>query len=291
METVKATIEPWAKRLGHICEQYTQKSGRELAQLRADSYNREVGNRNLDDGYDCPICKNKGQIAIVVEHNGIYSDTNCFCKCDEIRRQRIRLKKAGLLHMVDTCTFDSYQTPDKWHVSVKKLAQQFCKDEDHHFFFIGGQSGAGKTHICTAITAHYIYQKGMKAKYMVWFEEANRLKGLVTEPGEYTAAMDEIKKTDVLYIDDLFKPIKGANGQITPPSYADIRLAMEIINYRYNNPGLVTIISGERTIDELIYLDEALAGRIAQLSKEGGYCINLAKDSGKNWRLRGVTTF
>jgi hypothetical protein len=65
---------------------------------------------------------------------------------------------------------------------------------------------------------------------------------------------------------------------------------MEIINYRYNNPGLITIISGERTIDELLYLDEALAGRISQLSKEGGYCINLKKDSGRNWRLKGVTT-
>ena len=100
--------------------------------------------------------------------------------------------------------------------------------------------------------------------------------------------MQELKTVEVLYIDDLFKPIRGANGQITPPSYADIRLAMEIINYRYNNPVLITIISGERTIDELLYLDEALAGRISQLSKEGGYCINLAKDGKKNWRMKGI---
>lgn len=286
MEAIRAITEPWAKRLGPTYKPMSQK---ERAQAMVDSYNASTGDRNLLDGYDCPICKNKGMIAVLTETNGIYSDTNRFCVCNEIRKQRLRLKKAGLLHMVETCTFDRYQTPDAWQAAIKEKAMRFCQDDEHRFFFIGGQSGAGKTHICTAITSHYIDQ-GKRAKYMVWIDESNKLKGLVTEPGGYAAAMDEIKKTEVLYIDDLFKPIRGANGQITPPSYADIRLAMEIINYRYNNPGLITIISGERTIDELLYLDEALAGRISQLSKDGGYCINLKKDSGRNWRLKGVTT-
>lgn len=286
MEALRAITEPWAKRLGPTYKPMSQK---ERAQALVDSYNATTGDRNLLDGYDCPICKNRGMIAVLTETNGIYGDANRFCVCNEIRKQRLRLKKAGLLHMVETCTFDRYETPDAWQAAIKEKALRFTQDDEHRFFFIGGQSGAGKTHICTAITAHYIDQ-GKRAKYMVWIDESNKLKGLVTEPGEYAAAMDEIKKTEVLYIDDLFKPIRGANGQITPPSYADIRLAMEIINYRYNNPGLITIISGERTIDELLYLDEALAGRISQLSKEGGYCINLKKDSGRNWRLKGVTT-
>ncbi len=286
MEALRAITEPWAKRLGPTYKPMSQK---ERAQALVDSYNETTGDRNLLDGYDCPICKNRGMIAVLTETNGIYGDANRFCVCNEIRKQRLRLKKAGLLHMVETCTFERYETPDAWQAAIKEKALRFTQDDEHRFFFIGGQSGAGKTHICTAITAHYIDQ-GKRAKYMVWIDESNKLKGLVTEPGEYAAAMDEIKKTEVLYIDDLFKPIKGANGQITPPSYADIRLAMEIINYRYNNPGLITIISGERTIDELLYLDEALAGRISQLSKEGGYCINLKKDSGRNWRLKGVMT-
>lgn len=285
MQAINAHTEPWLKRLGHT---YKPLNAKERTQARVDSFNASTGSRNLDDGYDCPICLNRGLIARMVEQNGVYNDSYQYCACDEIRRQRMRLKKAGLLHMVDACTFDTYQTPNKWQAFIKETAQRFCQDDEHRFFFIGGQSGAGKTHICTAITAHYIYQ-GKRARYMVWFDEANKLKGLVTEPGEYAAVMDEIKQTEVLYIDDLFKPIKGANGQITPPSYADIRLAMEIINYRYNNHGLITIISGERPIDELISIDEALAGRISQLSKEGGYCINLKKDSGKNWRLKGVT--
>jgi len=286
MESIKTISDPWLKRLGHICEQYAHLSEKEKAQVKADSYNKEIGDRHLIDGYDCPICKNKGQIAVVVQYNGIYSDTNRLCVCDEIRKQRLRMKKSGLLHMIDSCTFENYQTPEKWHVSIKRTAQRFCKDDAHHFFFIGGQSGAGKTHICTAITAHYL-NKGMKAKYMVWFDEAQRIKSVVNDP-EYVTIMDEIKTADVLYIDDLFKPIKDSKGEIKPPSYADIRLAMEIINYRYNNPGLITIISCERTIAEMVELDEALAGRISQLSEEGGYCMNLKKDIRKNWRLRNV---
>lgn len=285
MEALKTIAKPWEKRLGHTCKPQSKKDY--LRQQIAD-YNASEGTRHLEDGYNCPICKNKGFVQVLIDNGVSFYDQFNFCKCDEIRRQRLRLKKAGLLHMVESCTFDRYETPDAWQAHIKATAQRFTQDDEHRFFFIGGQSGAGKTHICTAITAHYIDQ-GKRARYMVWFDEANKLKGLVTEPGEYAAAMDEIKKTEVLYIDDLFKPIKGANGQITPPSHADIRLAMEIINYRYNNPDLITIISGERTIDELIYLDEALAGRISQLSKEGGYCINLKKDSARNWRLKGVT--
>lgn len=286
MESVKAISEPWLKRWAPT---YNAMSQKERMQQRVQLYNRDAGTRHEEDGYSCDLCKNRGFSYVLTEYNGVYDTAISICKCDEIRRQRIRLKKAGLLHLVEACTFDSYQTPNKWQAYIKAQAQQFCRDDEHRFFYIGGQSGAGKTHICTAITSHYICQ-GKQAKYMIWIDEAARLKGLVTEPGEYTAAMDEIKKTDVLYIDDLFKPIKGANGQITPPSYADVRLAMEIINYRYNNPGLVTIISGERTIDEMITIDEALAGRISQLAKDGGYCINLNKDSRKNWRLQGVTT-
>ena len=286
MEALKTIAKPWEKWLGHT---YDAKSAEEKVRASIDAYNAGIGTRNLDDGYDCPLCKNKGFVAVMIEAYGRPTEELRYCKCDEIRRQRMRLKKAGLLHMVESCTFERYETPDAWQRHIKETAQRFCQDDDHRFFFIGGQSGAGKTHICTAITSHYI-NEGKRARYMVWFDESNKLKGLVTEPGEYAVAMDEIKKTEVLYIDDLFKPIKGPSGQITPPSYADIRLAMEIVNYRYNNPGLITIISGERTIDELLYLDEALAGRISQLSKEGGYCINLKKDSGRNWRLKGVTS-
>lgn len=285
MQRLGAITEPWAKRLGHICDM----TPKERAQARVDSYNAGTGTRDQEDGYNCPICKNKGFISVLTESGGIYGEALRFCKCDEIRRQRMRLKKAGLLDVVNKMTFEHYETPERWQKVIKDTAIRFCEDEEHRWFFIGGQSGAGKSHICTAITSHYIDQ-GKRARYMVWFDDATRIKAVVNDAEAYNAAMDELKKADVLYIDDLFKPINGKDGQIVPPSYADVRLAIEIINYRYNNPGLITIISGERSIDELMFIDEALAGRISELSKDGGYCINLPKDSRKNWRLKGMVT-
>lgn len=66
--------------------------------------------------------------------------------------------------------------------------------------FIGGQVGAGKTHICTAIVGKLL-QNGKSAIYAPWKRIAAELKACLNEP-EYTARMDELMKTDCLYIDD-----------------------------------------------------------------------------------------
>ena len=144
-------------------------------------------------------------------------------------------------------------------------------------FFIGGQTGCGKTHICTALTVSLI-NSGKSARYMLWTDEAARLKACVNDD-QYASLMWPLKAVGVLYIDDLFKPT-GASGQ---PTQADIRLAYELINYRYNSTNKVTIISSERTTGELCEIDEAIGGRIVE--KSGQYCINIARDRAKNWRL------
>ena len=59
---------------------------------------------------------------------------------------------------------------------------------------------------------------------------------------------------------------------------------MEIINARYCDPALLTIISTELTLTELFAIDEALAGRIAERSSK--YTLQIAKKAGRNYRLR-----
>ena len=80
----------------------------------------------------------------------------------------------------------------------------------------------------------------------------------------------------MLYIDDLFKQ--------SIISDADVKLAFEIIDYRARN-NLTTVISSELNVNELIEIDEALGGRIIQLTRGNRYII--AKDRNKNYRLRG----
>ena len=74
--------------------------------------------------------------------------------------------------------------------------------------------------------------------------------------------MRVLKKTEVLYIDDF---LKGGDTD------ADIRLAYEILNSRYNDRGLRTILSSEMTPEKLLRRDEALGGRIYERAR--GYVL------------------
>ena len=74
--------------------------------------------------------------------------------------------------------------------------------------------------------------------------------------------MRVLKKTEVLYTDDF---LKGGDTD------ADIRLAYEILNSRYNDRGLRTILSSEMTPEKLLRRDEALGGRIYERAR--GYVL------------------
>jgi DNA replication protein DnaC len=261
----------------------------ERAQRKADDYNATEGSLNQEDGYDCPICKNKGHVAFIGEKDAFGWPAEYFkpCKCCKVRNAIRRLNRSGLKNVVKEMTFDKYEARDSWQQAIKDTAQRFCQANDGSWFFIGGQSGAGKTHICTAIAVHYIRQ-GKEVRYMVWPKEIQTIQALVNDADKYASLMKDIQEADVLYIDDLFKHGKDEHGNVKAPTAPEVRRAFEIINHRYNNPGLVTIISSERTLFDLDNIDEAVAGRIAQRSKPGGYCITLKPDKRKNWRMQGV---
>lgn len=259
-------------------------------QLKCDAYNEREGTLNIDDGYDCRECKNKGYISIVKDYGLYVSETLTPCKCQKIRAAINRLKRSGLKNIVKEYTFDKYEAKEDWQVKMKQVATRFCKDDseaDNHWLFIGGQSGCGKTHLCTAAAVVFI-KKGYNVRYMLWRDEISNIKARINDADEYAEMMKELKEADVLYIDDLFKSGKGEDGKPKAPTAADINVAFEILNYRYNNPQLVTIISSELTVWELCDIDEALAGRISERTKASGYCMNIKKDISRNWRLKDL---
>ena len=237
----------------------------EYLQLKADSYNSTTGNL---PGYDCPICKNKGYIEKIVDDSEVLVE----CKCFKIRDALWHIKNSGLEELLRCCTFRNFETTEEWQKIIKSGAMRFA-EQDKGFFYIGGQSGCGKTHLCTAIIGAMI-KKGKSARYFVWREDSTALKALVNDK-EYQPAIDNFKKTDVLYIDDLFKQSKISD--------ADVKLAFEIIDYRARN-NLTTVISSEHDFDELIEIDEALGGRIIQQAKGNRHII--PKDRKKNYRLK-----
>ena len=279
------------KKLGDLLERgsenFTQRTPEEYEQMKADAYNKQEGNLHTLDGYNCDKCKNKGYIAFVKDCGMYYSETLMECKCMTVRAAINRLKRSGLKNIVKDYTLKKYEVREQWQASLKEAAERFIgEDVKNHWFFIGGQSGAGKTHLCTAIAVHYI-KAGYDMRYMLWMDEITRIKPLANTE-EHNTLMDELKKAKVLYIDDLFKMGKDDQGNVKNPTAADVAHAFEILNYRYINPDLITIISSERTIAELCQIDEALAGRISERTKAEGYCLNIKRNPERNWRLKDI---
>ena len=240
-----------------------------LLQKKADAQNEIVGNLT---GYDCQKCKNRGYINVVSGTEIIWR----ICPCKKVRESIERIRRSGLEKSIKQMTFDTYKTPNKWQENALELAKKYVADGTDQWFFMGGQSGMGKTHLCTAISAALL-NTGRELHYMRWVDESKEIKSLVNDYSKYQERINFLKKVDLLYIDDLFKPQQG-----TAPSSADVNLAFEILNHRLSN-NLQTIISSERTLTDLIEVDEALGSRIYQMSKD--FCINSSRDPSKNYRL------
>lgn len=245
--------------------------GLDLSQIpprtAAERVNDSVGELNLFDGIDCPICKNKGYIA---EGQDLFAFTVKDCICKAKRRSVALAKDSGLSDLFARSDFKSFQTPDAWTTSLKQAAWDYLRGAKGKWFFVSGRPGTGKTHICTAICRRLIGD-GEQTRFMAWREDAPALKAAINEE-DYAARFREFADADVLYIDDFFK------GKVTE---ADVNLAFSLINARYNARSKRTIISSELPLREIAKLDEAISSRIYERAK--GFILH-APDSAKNWR-------
>lgn len=254
----------------------------ERAKNEAESFNLSSGSLNMADGYNCDKCRNRGLIMRPFETGGVWSTVCSECECMKIRTTIKRMQKSGLKNIIKDYTFAKYQAVEDWQIKLKDAAVKYA-DNPSGWFFIGGQTGAGKTHLCTAICREFLLN-GRAVKYMLWRDDVVKLKGAVNDTETYASLMDTYKRTEVLYIDDLFKTGKGPDGQKQQPTAADINIAFEILNYRYNNSALLTIISSECTVNDIIEIDEATGGRIFERAE----AFSLKPDKRKNYRLKGV---
>lgn len=259
-------VEKWKNRTELNCNYSLERDCEKLNELKGE----------LSD-YDCDWCHNKGIIYSVRDDSIVSRDCNCMF----VRNTIVNIRNSGLEKLMQKMTFDTYKATEPWQEIIHQSAMSFSSDPKNQWFFVGGQVGAGKTHICTAIVGELMNQ-GYASQYMLWHEESVKLKSIVNDQ-EYTVQMEKLKTIPALYIDDLFKRTTDNDGKILLPTAADVKLAFEILNYRYVNEG-ITIISSERTIDDIIACDEAVGSRIRQRAK---YSYDIQPDIEKNYRLRG----
>lgn len=240
----------------------------ELARWRADRCNEEPGDLT---GYDCPHCKNRGYSHRVDDQGRSYLQE---CLCMVIRRNRERIKRSGLSDMLERYTMDTWQVREPWQKKALELAEEYAK-HPAGWFLAAGSPGTGKTHLCTALCG-LLMEQGVDTRYMLWRDVSVQAKAVVNDEPEYRRLVEPLKRVRCLYIDDLFKTGKGQD-----PTTGDVNLAFEILNSRYNNAKLLTIISTERSVEELLSIDEATGSRIYERSKK--FYLSLAGK--KNWRL------
>lgn len=217
------------------------------------------------NGFTCEFCSDRGGKHIVKNDNEICWE---YCShCANIRQSFYLLQKSGLADK----TFDSFKANSEWQTGLLEKTKAYSNTKNA-WLFIGGQSGCGKTHLCTAAVRELIFRENVSATLFKWIEDARLLKSVANESG-YISEIDRFRTVTVLYIDDLFK------GGITA---ADLKLAYDLLDYRYRHK-LRTIISSELYLDEIISKDEALGGRIKEMA--GDYVLHIGRDSGKNHRL------
>ena len=180
------------------------------------------------------------------------------------------LIESGLQEAVKTKTFDSFVATEPWQKKAKHECMEYAADPKG-WLLLSGQSGAGKTHLCTAIVGKLI-EKDIPVWYMMYRDAIDVLKGLEGSKEDREKLMNKYKKVRYLYIDDLFK------GGI---SEADKRVMFALLNHRYT-AHLSTIISTELSVEELVDIDEATGGRIIEEAR----MVIIQSDSGKNYRLK-----
>ena len=249
-------------------------------QMKLDAINALPGAMK---GCDCPKCKNKGYVAIVDD-----KAMRCVnCSCMPKRRSLLRIAKSGLQSALQDYTFEAFQTPEPWQAEAKAKAQRYAENPDDKWFLACGAVGCGKTHLCTAICGALL-DAGIELRYMRWRDEAVGLKAVVNDGAEYAKRIEPLKKVHALYIDDFLKMPKQfdeATGRAKDvlPTQADINLAFEILNARYTDKRLITLISTERTPEKLLDIDEAVGSRIYERSR--GNTVRITGGN-KNWRLK-----
>ena len=243
----------------------------EFAHKQCEWYNESEGQLG---GVDCPDCKNRGNYQIL-DDDGNRVMRECHCMAQ--RRYIQMMQNAGLGDLYKKCTFDSYITDTDWRIRCKQSALQYANRDGNGWFLFAGQSGTGKTHLCTAICSE-LAKRGRGIRYIQWKRLFDKLVQTKFKEYEQEYIFRESTDADVLYLDDFLKT--PAN---IPPTPEMLSYALEIIDARYK-ADKKTIISTEFMLDEIIRFDEALGGRMREKTSK---CM-VKRETGRNFRIKEV---
>lgn len=269
-------METWKQIMHGRLETFSEaKGGESLEEMKLRSINALSRPAN---GYDCPLCRNKG---VVFCYDG--PDKHLLareCKCVPMRRAIRKMRESGLGDTLDKYRFENFRAEEPWQKALLDCAQSYAQAPKGWLVLLG-QPGCGKTHLCTAVCGALL-RRGEKLLYFSWRLESARIKA--AQPEQREALLRQYLEAPYLYIDDLFKTGRSPDGTVSP-SAADLNLAFSLLSARYARQA-PTILSSELSADALLRLDEALGSRIVEMA--GKNLCAVRSDPKRNYRLRGV---
>lgn len=254
------------------------------------------------DSYLCDECKDTGgrmvikkvgEMTTIREYDGTFKaivlkrDQEEWqeCECAKLRRMNRIIKSSAITEEFQKMGFNNFDVSqvDLQIKQMKEAALSYYQYFDNlkttrvnSCLFIG-QPGCGKTHLLTAISNNLMFKKQIPVLYFPYKEGMSDISANSFEKKD--AILQQMKNVDVLFIDDLFKPIGGkpnVKGWMAEILY-------EVINHRYlNNKPL--LVSTEIMFQELVDIDEALASRIFEMASD--FTVTVSKNMGNNYRLR-----
>nr|WP_081011027.1 DnaA/Hda family protein [Lysinibacillus sphaericus] len=271
-----------------------------LEELRARSQLCSETTVVEEPNYNCPKCKDEGGYMVrkkagetTLLQNGteviLQYDTEEWqkCECSKIRQLNRLIKSSAITEEFQKMSFKNFST-EGVHPKVaemKSKANQYFRAFDEikgyrqNSIMLIGQPGCGKTHLLTAISNYLIHTRQVPVLYFPYKDGMNNLAANNFE--RKNEIMDRMKEIDVLFIDDLFKPI-GGKVDVKPWQAESI---FEVVNYRYlNNKPL--LVSSELSLDDMLYIDEALTSRLFEMAQD--FTVTIPKNMKVNYRLRKV---
>lgn len=229
----------------------------------------------------CDLCKDVGY---TFEMDGNY-EIAVKCKCMSLKQAKQRMEKSGLGNLLESKTLDNYETKQEFQKVIKdtaiKYVDEYTKGNKYSFAILG-QSGAGKTHIMSAISRELL-ETGVEVKYYIADEIIQNLQACKFDDENYMNEFNKIVRAEVLYIDDLFKSsitnyYKQENIKID-----DLKEIFKVINYRYNK-NMPILLNSEIHFERFADIDQAIIGRINEMC-DYKYLVSIKPDINKNYRL------
>lgn len=221
---------------------------------------------------NCKVCKGLGFILKKQENGQVISR---YCDCAKKKISREKFERTEIANKYNY-TFKNFQAKEDWQKDILNTAKEYIESYDgNDWFYIGGQVGAGKTHICTAILRNLGELNNITYAYIKCDEELEKLKQLTYEQQEkHNDILVNLKNVDLLFIDDFLRKM---------PTETDKSKLFDIINYRYLN-NKACIFSSEKILGDILNIDEGIGSRIFEKAKN--FTLGIENDFDKNYRLK-----